>query len=46
MSLNNPTLGDAVIQYADETKFLGIILDRRLTWNQHTEYIKNKTMGE
>ena len=35
-------MGDLIIQRAYSTKFLGIIVDYRLTWENHIDYLCNK----
>lgn len=40
--LRNPTLGGVTIQFKSEIKYLGVILDKRLTWNSHLKRIKEK----
>ena len=35
--LRPPTLSGQVIRFSDEVKYLGVILDKRLTWNNHLE---------
>ncbi|GBN31588.1 putative RNA-directed DNA polymerase from transposon X-element [Araneus ventricosus] len=36
-----PTLNNQIIQWQNQSKYLGIILDQRLTFRPHIEYIKN-----
>lgn len=35
-------IDDAVIKRVKETKFLGVILDEKLNWKGHVDYIKKK----
>ena len=40
------TLGNSPIEYVDNYKFLGVILDGpTLNWKKHIEHIRNKCMG-
>ena len=32
------------VQYVTTTTFLGVIVDNKLKWNDHTIYIKNKIL--
>ena len=36
-------LNDDIVKRASSTKFLGTIIDEKLSWKQHKEYVKNKT---
>lgn len=33
------------LQYNTEIKFLGLIIDEKLSWHKHTEYIRKKIVG-
>ena len=35
-------LNDNIVKRVTSTKFLGIIIDEKLSWKQHIEYVKNK----
>ena len=37
-----PRLGDVQINLSDQVKYLGVILDQKLTWNAHIDSIINK----
>lgn len=41
--LSTPTFFEKQIQYAQEVKYLGVILDAKLTWNAHIAYAINKS---
>lgn len=34
--------GETIIEQVNSTKFLGVIIDYRLSWNEHINYIKGK----
>ena len=38
-------IGDNIINHVDETKFLGLIMDKKLTWQPHIDHVKNKISG-
>lgn len=42
MSLNNPDCTCTHIDKVQHTKYLGVILDHRLSWHMHTELIMNR----
>ena len=35
-------IGNKQIKFVKEVKFLGVIFDQKLTWNQHTKYVIDK----
>jgi hypothetical protein len=35
-------INDAILKRVDHTKFLGVIIDSKLSWFHHIQYIKNK----
>ncbi|GBP11128.1 Retrovirus-related Pol polyprotein from type-1 retrotransposable element R1 4 [Eumeta japonica] len=37
-------LGTVGIEQSEEMKYLGVILDRTLTWNKHLSYVTNKAL--
>ena len=37
-------IDDKLIEQEEESKFLGVVFDRKLNWNRHINYIKNKAM--
>jgi len=41
-NLIEPTLFGEQIEFSNQVKYLGIILDSKLTWNAHIDYITNK----
>lgn len=41
-NINKPTFNKAPIEWKKQVKYLGTILDRRLTWNENTKYMRNK----
>lgn len=42
--LNTVENGPILIPPKSHAKFLGLILDNNLTWSQHTDYVKKKTL--
>ena len=40
--LRLPSLNGVEIPLADEAKYLGVIFDRRLTWNKHIDQVTQK----
>ena len=36
------TIGDEIIKQVNKAKFLGIMIDEKLNWNDHIKYCKNK----
>lgn len=42
LTLNPLMMGTITLRYSDEVKYLGIYLDRKLTWMKHAEYATNK----
>ena len=42
INLKAPSLGGIAIQYSTEVKYLGVVLDQKLTWNPHLEHVRNK----
>ena len=44
LSLGSLNLGQTNQTYSDEIKYLGVILDKSLTWNSHLSYISNKAL--
>ena len=40
------TLNNTVIKRVDETKFLGVIIDKNLNWKPHTAYLSSKLKCE
>jgi retron-type reverse transcriptase len=46
LHLKAPTLNGTQIHFSNETKYLGVILDKKLTWNAHlTRTIKQATVA-
>ena len=35
-------MNESIIEYVSDYKYLGILLDKRLTWKKHIEYLKDK----
>lgn len=44
-SLTPPTLNGVVIEYSNETKYLGVVLDRELNWNAHLKYVTDRAIN-
>ena len=42
INLKPPTVNGKTFEFSDEAKYLGVILDKRLSWNQHLEYTIEK----
>ena len=40
--LHNITIYNTNVSYTKNTKFLGVIIDNKLRWSNHINYIKNK----
>jgi len=45
LRLKKPKLNGTEIEFSKETKYLGVILDQKLTWNPQISMIKNKCMN-
>ncbi|KAI5751888.1 hypothetical protein M8J77_011806 [Diaphorina citri] len=41
-SMNPIISGDLTVSYSQEIKFLGVVVDEKLKWKSHVEYIKGK----
>ena len=44
-NLRNPHLDGVSINFSSETKYLGVILDSKLTWRPHLNKVKTKTIN-
>ena len=41
---NEIKFGDLILKRENSAKYIGIILDEKLNWNEHVQYIKKKTV--
>ena len=39
---SNVVIGGSILTEIDEIKYLGVIIDKKLTWIPHITYVKNK----
>ena len=39
---SNLVIGDSIITAINEVKYLGVIIDIKITWIPHITYVKNK----
>jgi Reverse transcriptase (RNA-dependent DNA polymerase) len=44
LCLKNPVVSGMQIEFSEETKYLGVVLDSKLLWNSHIKRVKDKAI--